>query len=877
MQPPKTEQSTQHQMQMDKQRIHYSGQFRVINEILSDSISTSGIDALLRKAALRISQSFGYRVTIGLIEQDSLIFKAIVSYDFKLQSEPITISLGQGITGTVAITGKPMIIADVASDPRYYGSDPETRSELAVPLITTKDHVIGVLNVERRDLGAFSSEDLQAFRAIAASLTLALENARRLEELTVLHQVATAVSRAQNLDQMLLSVVETVVNFFATSASALYLASPDSQRLILFCHSGLPEAIVKRGQRLKVGQSIAGRVFQLGKPIFVQDVTLDPRSDGIITSEDGLRSAAYVPLKTDKGVLGVLGILSKNARLFTEHDVDLLQTIGHNISVAIEKAQAESRYRLLYQSARDPIIVTDLNRIILDANQEAFRLLGYTHAELLGMDLLKLIANDSMATQALECFSLLNRGEVSPVIELEVRHKNNFTFFVEANLTPIVDHTGQVSFLQAIWRDITERKQSEAVMLHRNRQLNALLEISRAAFRSFERDDLVSQVATGVLPLLESDICYVYFLTDNPELLKSLVFHHDTFDQGGASSLVLGEGIIREVVSTGLGQIANNVHLTKGVKHVPHTLDNTHYNLLSVPMKSQERILGVISVARVGDQAENLYTQRDYEYLESFANLLTLELEYMRLAEVQHKQRAAEMVLEQMSLVGALLGHKFGGFLGALALTVQELRRQVQPTNPSTAELMDNLLLSSRTASRIINQFRSMAKPLSQQKDIVLLEPLIRTALQQTAIPAHVQVIVENLDLPSVKASGPLLVEVFEGLIRNALEAMPKAGTLSIRGGTTLDRYEVWLQFSDTGHGMQQQTLQNLFTPFFTTKRDSSGIGVGLWLSRLYLQTLGGDIEVTSKLYWGSTFTIRLPAVQDVIPRADSTIILTER
>ncbi len=118
-----------------------------------------------------------------------------------------------------------------------------------------------------------------------------------------------------------------------------------------------------------------------------------------------------------------------------------------------------------------------------------------------------------------------------------------------------------------------------------------------------------------------------------------------------------------------------------------------------------------------------------------------------------------------------------------------------------------------------------------------------------------------SLTLPPVKASAPLLIEVFEGLIRNALEAMPHGGKLSIRGGVMGNASKVWLQFADTGQGISELDLKLIFTPFFTTKGHGVGMGLGLWLSRLYLQTIGGDIGVESKYSLGTTFTVRFPAL----------------
>jgi CheY-like chemotaxis protein len=127
-----------------------------------------------------------------------------------------------------------------------------------------------------------------------------------------------------------------------------------------------------------------------------------------------------------------------------------------------------------------------------------------------------------------------------------------------------------------------------------------------------------------------------------------------------------------------------------------------------------------------------------------------------------------------------------------------------------------------------------------------------------------------------VKVNPSLLIEVIEGMFHNALDAMPDGGTLSIRGNTAARGAMIQLHISDTGHGIPFEHVPHLFnTPFFTTKTDKGGLGFGLWLSRLYLRSVGGDIQLTETSPKGSsTFTLSLPMVPGSLPVAHA--VLTE-
>ena len=179
---------------------------------------------------------------------------------------------------------------------------------------------------------------------------------------------------------------------------------------------------------------------------------------------------------------------------------------------------------------------------------------------------------------------------------------------------------------------------------------------------------------------------------------------------------------------------------------------------------------------------------------------------------------------------------------------------------------MDSLLDSGRKANRLIAQCRSLGKPLYLLPEIIPLALLVQTALRQMTIPPSIQLHTGLLELPAVKANPSLLTEVVEGVVQNALDAMPDGGELFISGDTTND--VIQLHIRDTGYGISPKHLPHLFsTPFFTTKdHDGSRLGFSLWLSRLYLQSVGGDIQVTDTSSSGTTFTLSLPVALETVP-----------
>lgn len=114
-------------------------------------------------------------------------------------------------------------------------------------------------------------------------------------------------------------------------------------------------------------------------------------------------------------------------------------------------------------------------------------------------------------------------------------------------------------------------------------------------------------------------------------------------------------------------------------------------------------------------------------------------------------------------------------------------------------------------------------------------------------------------DLPELSCNGQQVVQALIAVLINACEAMPGEGTLEISTGGEEDGDGVWVRVRDTGVGMDAKTLENIFEPFFSTKEETSGVGLGLAVVYGIVQRHGGRIEVQSEPRQGSAFTLHFP------------------
>jgi two-component system NtrC family sensor kinase len=114
-------------------------------------------------------------------------------------------------------------------------------------------------------------------------------------------------------------------------------------------------------------------------------------------------------------------------------------------------------------------------------------------------------------------------------------------------------------------------------------------------------------------------------------------------------------------------------------------------------------------------------------------------------------------------------------------------------------------------------------------------------------------------NLPTIASDSSQLQQVFLNILNNAIDAMGKDGTITLKTFHQPDTNQVVIKISDTGPGMNKETIEKIFDPFFTTKEVGKGTGLGLSISYSIIEKLGGTIYVDSKVGQGTTFTIKLP------------------
>lgn len=303
------------------------------------------IEVLLPEILAIVKETFQYaNCAVLLIEEGTgdLVVAAASGY-----MEPAVhrrLRPGEGITGRVAQSGRPIIVPDVDQEPSYVPGAPGIKSELAVPLVVD-DRVIGVFDVESEEPEAFDDGDVQVMTALANQMALSVNRAqayaslqKRNAELLALHQASRAIVSTLDLNELLNVITRLGCSLLDAIWGALLLVDEGTGRLSVAATVGIDGALLPPPP--PIGEGIIGCVAKTGKTIVVPDVTKDPRYLAIIPET---RSELAVPLTAEGVVFGVLNLESSKLNAFTEDDARLITTLAGFAALAIQNARLHER------------------------------------------------------------------------------------------------------------------------------------------------------------------------------------------------------------------------------------------------------------------------------------------------------------------------------------------------------------------------------------------------------------------------------------------------------------------------------------------------------------------------------------------------------
>ncbi|MFP4065174.1 MAG: Cache 3/Cache 2 fusion domain-containing protein [Bacteroidales bacterium] len=241
---------------------------------------------------------------------------------------------------------------------------------------------------------------------------------------------------------------------------------------------------------------------------------------------------------------------------------------------------------------------------------------------------------------------------------------------------------------------------------------------------------------------------------------------------------------------------------------------------------------------------------------------------FTALKESEEKLASAQSALKQsqklasMGQIAAGIAHELNNPLGVITMYSNIVLDELDKDDPKRED-MELIVQQVDRCKNIVGGLLNFARKNRVKADEVDIIDFLEKSLRSVVVPESVKVsIEEDLTDHRTMVDTEQMVQVFTNLAKNAIDAMPEGGTLtiSVKG----DEENVYIEFSDQGTGIPEEHMDKLFTPFFTTKKAGKGTGLGLSLVYGIIKMHHGKIEARSntdpeKGPTGTTFKIKLP------------------
>jgi signal transduction histidine kinase len=592
---------------------------------------------------------------------------------------------------------------------------------------------------------AMASADDERVRVLQSAIE------RRDRELQILSVVASRIHGEDDPTAILEIALDEILDGTGLQAAWIFLGDQREKRLHLAAHRGISSAYLEEVRRDGLGACLCPEVFWSGHRMVARNTTQCPRMPHIVEGQQAPTAHACIPLRFEGGARGVLNLAAAPDRLFEEEELSFLETLGHQICLAVERATHLNAERMRNQEAR---ALAAINKAIggsLDV-EAVLQAVGDTARELLGADRALVFLGREPARLTVAHLSGLPHPELVP---------------------------GQPLDLPAL----------EA----------------RLQLRAIESRQLLT----------------VHDWSSDPRVNRELAL------RWGMGSAIVAPLLARKEV---LGLLL----LTRSAAH----------------RWSEEQI----------DVADALAAQASVA-LENARLFEDTRRAYRKLKEAQSRTIQAEK-LAMLGTFASGLAHEVRNPLNSISLQLSILERRAAPLEEGLAGQIRGLIGIIREEVRRLEnlvsdflQFSRTSRVHYQSSDLGALTDEVVSLLQPEASGAGVTLRRQQVGepLPALQLDAERMKQVVLNLVRNAIEAMPEGGVVTLEEGLREGRAQLVVRDSGPGlpHGL------DVFQLFVTTK--AKGTGLGLPIAQQIVLEHGGEISAASQPGQGAAFTVSLP------------------
>lgn len=571
-----------------------------------------------------------------------------------------------------------------------------------------------------------------------------------------------------------------------------------------------------------------------------------------------------------------------------------LRTVARLIGAIVERKRADTARQEFFESAPDAILVIDRDGRIVTANRHTERMFGYARQELTGQPVEILIPESLRKMHVSHRSTYQQSPVVRPMglgLDLRGLRKDGSEFPIDISLSPLRTDGGfQIA---AAVRDVSERKRIQDALQIKTEELQSVVTALTTFLDTGDWRTASRHVLRDALRMSQSNLGFAGAVVEGPVLRilahEGLVWDPDVnrefFERAEENYRRLGylefrnfKNLFGAVITTGKAVLSNACENDSRSGGLPPGHPRLR-NFLGVPILQGKEVVGLIAVAnRPGG-----YTEAEQGRLEVLSRTAGVLFQHYRRLEKESLLQEQLRQAQRIDSIGRLAGgiaHDFNNLLTIILGYGNFLMERLPPDSSEYSEIAHIKKAADRAAA-LTRQLLAFSRKQVLRPHVLNLNTVVSNieGMLGRLIGEDVQLkTVLDPKLEPVKADPSQIEQVVLNLVVNARDAMPKGGILTIETGNVMLDAEyarehpsvspgshVMLAVSDTGTGMDHQTLLHIFEPFFTTKEQGKGTGLGLATVYGIVKQSSGSIWVYSEVGRGTAFKIYLPRVEGLV------------
>jgi len=545
-----------------------------------------------------------------------------------------------------------------------------------------------------------------------------------------------------------------------------------------------------------------------------------------------------------------------------------IQGIARDISERNQAIEQNKKLSRVVENSPVSIIITNTLGEIEYVNPKFSNLTGYTANEVFGKNA-SIVKSGKMQNEFyVQLWNQLNAGEEWKG-EILNKRKNGEYFWEFATISPLKNNVGQNTHFIAIKEDITEKKLKEADLISNINRLKILMEIMDCEIES--ENEFLDFALDKSIQLTDSKIGYIYYFDEATNLFTLNTWSNGVMDvcsivEPKTQYKLETTGIWGEAVRQRRPILVNDFQAYHTLKKGYPEGHAELYKYLTLPIIINNKIEAVVAVAN----RETDYDDSHVLELNILMNTAWKKLEKKRTDRlVLNKNKELTDLHVQKDRFLSILAHDMRGPFNAILGFVDLLHKNYSKlSDEKKISFIGSLHLASNHVFDLLESLleysRAQQNKISYRPSLLELNVIVNeviSLMQQCADNKEITLLSELSDKIFINADMYMIQSILRNLINNAIKFSNPKGTVLI--GAEIVANNVQISVSDFGVGMEKNQIEKLFhiDSQMSTRgtNDEKGTGLGLLITKEFVDKHGGKIRVESNVGVGTTFNILLP------------------